>query len=127
LKRGRKLREIDPRRRHKLRIEVKKIRYASEFFGGVFPSRKANRRRQIFLGKLGPLQDCLGDLNDITVNRELTAHLATEQQAGSHRKAKTAAAFVVGELAGREQARLGATLDAAEKAFNSFVGVKRFW
>ena len=127
LKRGRKLRELDPPRRHKLRIEVKKIRYAAEFFGGVFPGRKANRRRQIFLGKLEPLQDCLGDLNDITVNRELTAHLAMEQQEGSHRKAKTAAAFVVGELAGREQARLASTLDAAEKAFNSFVGVKRFW
>jgi hypothetical protein len=69
----------------------------------------------------------LESLNDITVNRELTAHLAMEQQAGSHRKAKTAAAFVVGELAGREQARLGVTLDAAEKAFNRFVGVKRFW
>ena len=50
-----------------------------------------------------------------------------EQQEGSHRKAKTAAAFVVGELAGREQARLASTLDAAEEAFNSFVGAKRFW
>jgi CHAD domain-containing protein len=127
LKRGRKLRALDPPRRHKLRIEVKKIRYAAEFFGGVFPSRKANRRRQIFLGKLEPLQDCLGDLNDITVDRELSAHLAMEQQEGSHRKAKTAAAFVVGELAGREQARLASTLDAAEEAFDSFVGAKRFW
>jgi CHAD domain-containing protein len=79
------------------------------------------------LGKLEPLQDCLGDLNDITVNRELSAHLAMEQQEGSHRKAKTAAAFVVGELAGREQARLASTLDAAEEAFDSFVGAKRFW
>ena len=50
-----------------------------------------------------------------------------EQHEGSHRKAKTAAAFVVGELAGREQARLASTLDAAEEAFNSFVGAKRFW
>src|SRR5262249_34808470 len=32
LKRGRKLRSLDPARRHRLRIAVKKIRYASEFF-----------------------------------------------------------------------------------------------
>jgi inorganic triphosphatase YgiF len=48
LKRGRKLRELDPQRRHKLRIQVKKTRYAAEFFAGAFSSRKARRRGKAF-------------------------------------------------------------------------------
>jgi CHAD domain-containing protein len=81
LKRGRKLRELDPRRRHKLRIQVKKTRYAAEFFTGVFPSRKAKRRRKTFLGLIEPLQDCLGDLNDIVVDRQLAAKLRCRPKA----------------------------------------------
>ena len=73
LKRGRKLRSLDPNRRHKLRIAVKKIRYASEFFIGAFRGRKANRRRKAFLNKLKPVQDCLGELNGIAVHQHLTA------------------------------------------------------
>jgi CHAD domain-containing protein len=80
LKRGRKLRKLDPRRRHKLRIQVKKTRYAAEFFAGVFLSRKAERRRKSFLSLIEPLQDCLGDLNDIVVDRQLAAELAARQK-----------------------------------------------
>ena len=125
LKRGRKLRELDPLRRHKLRIQVKKMRYATEFFGGAFPRRKAERRRKVFLGALEPLQDCLGDLNDITVDLKLTAKLATQQKRPPPDIRKTA--FAAGELAGREETRLEAVLAAAETSFDHFARAKPFW
>jgi inorganic triphosphatase YgiF len=125
-KRGRKLRELDPLRRHKLRIQVKKTRYAAEFFAGAFPGRKTERRREMFLDALEPLQDCLGDLNDITVDRRLTAKLATQRKR-SRRGAGAQTAFAAGELAGREEARVETVLATAEKSFDRFAGVKPFW
>src|SRR5207344_644373 len=68
LKRGAQLAHLDPQRRHKLRIQAKKLRYASEFFAGVFPGRKSTKRRMAFLEGLERLQDALGDLNDIAVH-----------------------------------------------------------
>jgi CHAD domain-containing protein len=51
-----------------LRIDAKKLRYASEFFKDVFSGKGAARRRKRFVGRLKALQDALGDLNDIGVN-----------------------------------------------------------
>ena len=62
MKLGTKLVEFDPARRHRMRIQAKKLRYASEFFGVTFPGKKAARRRIEFTGSLGKLQDTLGDL-----------------------------------------------------------------
>ena len=127
LKRGRKLRSLDPGRRHKLRIAVKKIRYASEFFVGVFPGSKANRRRKAFLDTLEPVQDCLGELNDITVHQHLTSDLATEPARGTRRNGAGKTAFAAGILSGHEQARLANVLDAAERAFRRCAQVKPYW
>src|SRR5262249_31830702 len=75
LKAGAQLRELDPERRHKMRIQAKKLRYASEFFAGAFPGKKAGRRRQRFVAGLEKLQDALGDLNDIAVHAGLTERI----------------------------------------------------
>ena len=127
LKRGRKLRDLDPGRRHKLRIQVKKARYAAEFFADVFPSRKARRRCKSFLSLIEPLQDCLGDLNDIVVDRQLAAKLAARQKKEPRGDQAARRAFAAGELAGQEEARVGAVLAAAEKSYTQFARSKRFW
>jgi len=57
-KQARRMDWADPAARHELRIRVKRLRYASEFFG---------RRR----APLERLQDVLGELNDVEVAREL--------------------------------------------------------
>jgi CHAD domain-containing protein len=44
MKKTRKIRELDSKQRHKLRIAVKKLRYASDFFGHVFGGRSAKKR-----------------------------------------------------------------------------------
>jgi triphosphatase len=51
VKRGTKLAELDQVRRHRIRIQAKKLRYASEFFGVTFPDKKA-ARRQIVAARL---------------------------------------------------------------------------
>jgi CHAD domain-containing protein len=124
LKRGRKLRDLDPRRRHKLRIAVKKIRYASEFFAHVFPAGKSVRRQKLVLKRLKPVQDCLGELNDITVHQHLTSDLAAE---AAHRNGKGKTAFAAGLLSGHEQARLAEVLDSADQAFRRCAEVKTYW
>ena len=68
-KRGRLLTKFDPHRRHKLRIQAKKLRYAAQFFETLFSGKKASRLRKAFLSALEEVQDRLGDLNDIRVHR----------------------------------------------------------
>ena len=75
LKSGKRLNELDPERRHRLRIQAKKLRYAAEFFATVFPCKKCMRRRKVFVAHLEQLQDALGDLNDIAVNGKLSRRL----------------------------------------------------
>jgi CHAD domain-containing protein len=58
---------------HRLRIRIKKLRYASEFFGGLWPSRRTNR----YLSALKDLQQVLGALHDATVAEKLVSDLET--------------------------------------------------
>lgn len=60
LKRGRKLRQQDDAGLHRLRIAVKKLRYAVEFFNALFPAAPMQAQRT----SLTRLQDILGQIND---------------------------------------------------------------
>lgn len=53
-------------RLHELRVAVKKLRYAVEFFGALYPAGKPERFRQ----RLVRLQDCLGSICDATAMAE---------------------------------------------------------
>lgn len=50
---------------HELRIRGKKLRYAAEFFGALYPDHAAERKA--FAKALGKLQDTLGSLHDLAV------------------------------------------------------------
>ena len=67
---GRRVREVDPPEIHRLRIRIKKLRYAADFFGGLWP----NRRTERYLAALKSLQEALGEFHDTTVADELIAH-----------------------------------------------------
>ena len=41
VKKGKKLRELDAEKRHKLRIAAKKLRYGGEFFATLLPGKKS--------------------------------------------------------------------------------------
>lgn len=126
LKRGARLAKLDPQRRHKLRIDAKKLRYASEFFAGLFPGKKAARRRQQFVAALEQLQDALGDLNDIAVHEKLTEGIV-EAPHQRRRGGRTRKAFAAGRLSGREEARIASVLKDAERAYQVFAEAKPFW
>jgi CHAD domain-containing protein len=116
-----KLAKLDARRRHKLRIAIKKLRYAAEFFAGLFDRRKAHKRLRRFERQLANLQDCLGALNDIAVHQRLAGKVVGRR--GGHRQR----AFAIGLVSGREQSRVAPLRDAAEHAADRFGAVRPFW
>ena len=65
LKRARDVDWRNAKRRHDVRIALKRLRYACDFFAPCFGDARS------YLEKLEKLQDLLGDLNDIAVARRL--------------------------------------------------------
>ena len=126
-KKGKMLTRLDARRRHKLRIQAKKVRYASEFFAAVFPGKKASKRREKFLSGLESVQDCLGDLNDIAVHENRITAIAGEGRRNRRRRGSPKRAFAAGLLTGREDARLDAVLQRATDAHAVLARIKPFW
>ena len=67
IKRGEAFARASPEQRHALRIRIKEIRYALDFFAGLYPSNTIKP----YLASLAKLQDCLGVMNDISVAHRL--------------------------------------------------------
>lgn len=99
LKAGRKLRALDEAGRHRLRIKLKKLRYAVEFFASLTPARKTAK----FLERLSALQDVLGVMNDAAAARALTRDLVKEN--GKDSPVTYAAGVVVGWHVGHARGR----------------------
>ncbi len=112
LERGAKLAALAPEPRHELRIAVKKLRYAVEFFAPAFEGRKAERRRPAYLSALEALQEHLGDLNDLALGGARLAGAA-----GGERLSPV----LFGE------AQEGRMLEAAVGAFDDFADARPFW
>lgn len=93
IKRVRKLEQLDARRRHKLRIAVKKLRYGREFFASLTLDGSHGKAGRKVDHALKRLQGALGDLND------MRAHA---QRAQGFARANTASrkAFAAGVLIG---------------------------
>ncbi|MGC2410990.1 MAG: CHAD domain-containing protein [Methyloceanibacter sp.] len=112
-KEGARLRELDIAKRHKLRIRTKNLRYAIEFFTGVFPRDLNAKRREAALASLKELQDALGALNDLATREALIAN--------GHDLADHVAGLQVSK-----EAEVDRLLDRAEAAHASFAKVKSF-
>ena len=67
VKRGEAFAELSAEERHALRIRIKELRYALDFFASLYPAPAV----KIALNALSSLQDCLGVMNDIAVARRL--------------------------------------------------------
>jgi triphosphatase len=124
-KRGRRLPKLDAQARHKLRIEVKKLRYATEFYETVFPGKRLKKRRRAFLSGLKQMQDCFGDLNDIVMHEKLTTSIGKGSPARSAEG--SGRVFAAGLVTGIEEARFKPVLTAAEHAFGAFEKLKPYW
>lgn len=69
---GKKIRTLDPTKLHRLRILIKKLRYATDFFGALWPHRRTKK----YLSALKDLQQALGTFHDTTVAMNLITSLA---------------------------------------------------
>jgi CHAD domain-containing protein len=80
-RRGRKFDRLDPAARHRLRIAVKKLRYAVDFFAVLFGGKTRRKPCKQFLAATEELQERLGALNDLAVGvaleRRMDAACAT--------------------------------------------------
>ncbi|MFC5069284.1 CHAD domain-containing protein [Flaviflagellibacter deserti] len=68
IKQGRHFRHLQPEHRHALRLTLKKLRYAVEFFLPLYAEQALARK---YLKRLSRLQDALGTDNDVTTTRTL--------------------------------------------------------
>jgi CHAD domain-containing protein len=114
-KRGKDLAQLNVKRRHRLRIQVKKLRYATEFFGDLF-QKKAVKRQKKFTFGLKQLQNGLGDLNDIAVDERLIASVAVPKRG-----------FAAGLLTGTEEARENKAMSSAIDGYTKLAKAKSFW
>jgi triphosphatase len=69
-RRGARIDSLDPQQLHRLRIQVKKARYATEFLNGVFHEKKSAKRCKEIKSSLTQLQNCLGKVNDIVTHSQ---------------------------------------------------------
>jgi len=77
LQRGRKLKALGEKRLHRLRIAIKKLRYAAAFLQPAFASARAKP----YIEATVRLQGALGTLNDRAVAVQVLADLATAARA----------------------------------------------
>jgi inorganic triphosphatase YgiF len=126
-KRGRALVKLDPARRHKLRIQVKKTRYATEFFANLFQEKKATRRSAKLLAALKRLQNSLGGLNDIAARKDLCTNILSGHGHMRNGADGRDRAFAAGLVTGNQEARRSELLADAVKAYAQLEDVKPFW
>ncbi|AJA09049.1 ceramide glucosyltransferase [Sphingopyxis fribergensis] len=110
---GRYLADIDDEARHEARKSAKKMRYATEFFQGLFEHKTEKRRHKRFVKALEALQDQLGALNDLATAPDVLKRLGVAEAPGA-----------ANLLAHGKKGKL---LDAAVDAHEDFIDTKRFW
>lgn len=98
------LAELDDHRLHRLRIAIKKLRYAVEYLEALY-----GKRARKFTSRLEKMQDCLGLMNDEAAGRKLTADLSLSAAKASSVGARTQ------------------RLEALQDHFRKLRKVDRFW
>ena len=126
-RRGRRMDELNPEQLHRLRIQVKKARYATEFFSGVYHGKKSAKQCKRIKSSLMQLQNCLGGLNDITTHKALFSDIITSRARGLTEEQSRHRAFAAGLIIGNQQAQIEKLRDRARKAYSRFDGAKAFW
>jgi triphosphatase len=122
LKKLARLKKMDAMKRHKLRIAVKKLRYAEGFFRALYNSARANRERKVFQARLRALQNALGRLNDIHVHQQFASNEIAKRKRG-----KVKVTYGLGFVAGRELASIPDCVAAAAKTGKRFGRHSHYW
>jgi CHAD domain-containing protein len=104
---------------HELRLEMKKLRYAAEFFNSLFEAKKA----KAFAKAAARLQNLLGYANDFAVSAEQLAALLDSGGESSSQELAKAAGVVIG-WHGAEMVQANREI---EHAWTRFLDAGRFW
>jgi inorganic triphosphatase YgiF len=97
--------------RHEIRIAVKKLRYATEFFAALFPPRAARR----YIETLAVLQDELGVLNDAATTDILLQHLKAQDS------------MAIGAVSGWCAHGVTVHLTSMDAAWQKYYRCRPFW
>jgi inorganic triphosphatase YgiF len=120
LKLGKRADDLDAEERHQLRIRLKKLRYACDFFQSLFKKRRVKQ----FAKRLSALQDVLGAMNDAAVAHTLVRDFLAEHREGAGAAAiGYAGGVVVGWHVGHARER-SATL---KRRWRRFAKLKPPW
>ncbi len=120
LKRGRGLQRQSDERRHRLRIALKKLRYASDFFATQFPG--ATTRRHVKAARR--LQDDFGRLNDAAVAERLLEGLLRSRAGGA---GDAALALGAGQVVGWNAVARSGSLAAIAGKWRRFTKLPPYW
>jgi CHAD domain-containing protein len=122
LRRGRKLRTYDAARLHRLRIAIKKLRYAATFLAPAFaPPAFAPGAAKPYIEATVRLQGALGALNDRAVAAQVLADLATAARP-TEDVAQPLKALAKQVASGEKRRRR-----RLERAWTAFKKTGRFW
>jgi CHAD domain-containing protein len=112
-KRGKRVKKIYDGNTHKLRIALKKLRYASEFFAPLYPGKKAVR----YIRQLKRLLNRLGEANDVHGISATLARLGNGEELR----------FAAGAVAGWHGAREKRLTKKALRGWKALRKQKPFW
>ena len=116
LKRGKHLPDMPDEERHELRIALKNLRYAAEFFGGLFGNEKSLKS---FQRQISELQEDLGAHNDAVTAEAFIASLHLDSEPQAH--------FAAGYLLGfYRRATIEAETHLSRK-WKNFRRAEAFW
>ena len=117
IRRARKLGTFDAERLHRLRIAIKKLRYAATYLGPAF----ASTRVKPYIDLTARLQGALGDLNDRAVAAQVLADIATAARP-TEDVASTLKVLAKQVASGEKRRRR-----RLERAWTDFRKAERFW
>ena len=116
LKRGAHFRQLGTNAQHDLRIDLKKLRYAAEFFLPLYATHAPAKR---YVARLARLQNSLGRARDIASSRALLDAIRQDDQPALH--------LAIGTVTGwqaRDQIAVAKTL---RKRWRRFKATPAFW
>jgi CHAD domain-containing protein len=120
-KRGRHLKSMEQRDCHRLRIALKKMRYAAEFYGPLYKKRDVKR----YVDRMKKLQDLLGLVNDVAQVRAVLNRLMIDETAPAHTQADLC--FATGLINGWHLARVERLARKALGRWERFRHTRPFW
>lgn len=110
---GATLSKLDDERRHEVRKDAKKLRYAAEFFASLFDGKRGRSRYAKFIAAMEALQDDLGALNDL-----VSMPGVLEEHSLLHHPARDTLL---------SHANKDALIDSAQLHVDDVLDTKRFW